>query len=536
MKKLVAITLIVALLAVTCCFFSACNEQEYEDTRPVLKVGMECAYKPYNWTQLDASNGAVPIQGRNEEYANGYDVQIAQRIADYLGMKLEVYAYEWGSLIPAVQSGALDLIIAGMSPTAERKQEIDFSEPYYDSNIVVVVKKTGAYANATSIDEIKNMKIAAQEGTFHEEAARQLNNNVTLLKDFSQMIVALNANTIDGYIAEEPGAIADCIGNSNFTYLKLVNNENGFLVEDLSNVTLACGIKKGSALTQKVNEAISAITQEERIALMNDAINQADALDEGFFEAIGSILEEYGIKLLEGVGNTMLIALISTIIGLFIGIVVGIIRTVPKSRRPVIRGIQKVVDFILATYIEIFRGTPMMVQAMVIFWGYAFASGGRTLALIPSALLIVSINTGAYMSEIVRGGIISVDKGQYEGATSIGLNHVQTMSSVVMPQVLRNILPSVSNEFVINIKDTSVLNVIGVAELFYQATLIQKTSFKMFETYLIICVIYFILTFAITRLLRLAEKLLEGKNTYTICGSQSNPDAVIRINSEEEKK
>lgn len=535
MKKLVTITLIVALLAVTCCFFSACNEQT-NDTRPVLKVGMECAYKPYNWTQLDASNGAVPIQGRKDEYANGYDVQIAQRIADNLGMKLEVYAYEWGSLIPAVQSGALDLIIAGMSPTAERKQEIDFSDPYYDSNIVVVVKKTGAYANATSIEEIKNIKVAAQEGTFHEEAARQLNDNVTLLEDFSQMIVALNANTIDGYIAEEPGAIADCIGNSNFTYLKLVNNENGFVVEDLSNVTLACGMKKGSALTQKVNEAISTITDEERASLMNDAINQADTLDMGFFQAVGNILKTYGMKLLEGVGNTMLIALVSTIIGLIIGIVVGIIRTVPKSRRPVIRGIQKVVDFILSAYIEIFRGTPMMVQAMVIYWGYAFASGGSTLALIPSALLIVSINTGAYMAEIVRGGIVSVDKGQYEGATSIGLNHVQTMSSVVMPQVLRNILPSVSNEFVINIKDTSVLNVIGVAELFYQATLIQKYSFKMFETYLIICVIYFILTFAITRLLRLAEKLLEGKNTYTICGSQSNPDAVIRINSQEEKK
>lgn len=254
-----------------------------------------------------------------------------------------------------------------------------------------------------------------------------------------------------------------------------------------------------------------------------------------FFQTIGNILKKYGFKLLEGIGNTMLIALVSTVLGLLIGIVVGIIRTVPKSSKRAVRGIQKVIDFILVAYIEVFRGTPMMVQAIVIYWGYAFASGGSTLPLIPSALLIVSINTGAYMAEIVRGGIISVDKGQYEGATSIGLNHVQTMSSVVMPQVLRNILPSVSNEFVINIKDTSVLNVIGVAELFYQATLIQKQSFKMFETYLIVCVIYFVLTFAITRLLRLAEKLLEGKSTYTICGSQSNPDAVIRINEEDKQ-
>lgn len=229
-----------------------------------------------------------------------------------------------------------------------------------------------------------------------------------------------------------------------------------------------------------------------------------------FFETILKILKKYYALILEGVGNTMLIALISTVVGLLIGIIVGIIRTIPQSKVRSVRIIQKIINFILSAYIEIFRGTPMMVQSMVIYWGYAFLSGGQTLPLFGSALFIVSINTGAYMSEIVRGGIISISKGQFEGAKAIGMNHFQLMLHVVIPQVIRNILPAVSNEFVINIKDTSVLNVIGVVELFYQATIIAKNTFEIFATYTIICVIYFILTFAVTRLLRLFEGVLDG--------------------------
>ncbi len=233
-----------------------------------------------------------------------------------------------------------------------------------------------------------------------------------------------------------------------------------------------------------------------------------------FFEIIAKILQKYYLVILEGVGNTMIIALISTILGLLIGIIVGVIKTIPPSKNTVVRWVQKIINTLLSCYIEIFRGTPMMVQSMVIYWGYAFLSGGNTLPLFGSAIFIVSINTGAYISEIVRGGIISIDKGQFEGARAIGMNHFQLMVHVVIPQVIRNILPSVSNEFVINIKDTSVLNVIGVVELFYQATIIAKNTFEIFATYTIVCLVYFILTFTVTRILLFIEKLLDGKENY----------------------
>lgn len=252
-----------------------------------------------------------------------------------------------------------------------------------------------------------------------------------------------------------------------------------------------------------------------------------------FFQNVLDILTKYYPYILEGLGYTMLIALTGTILGLAIGLFAGIVKTVPLSKKSGVRALQKLVNILISCYVELFRGTPMMVQSMVIFWGYAFMNNGETLSLIPAGIFIVSINTGAYMTEIVRGGIISVDKGQFEGAYSVGMTHTQAMTNVIIPQVMRNILPSVSNEFVINIKDTSVLNVIGVMELYYMANKIQMMTWNIFETYLIICVIYFIMTFSVTRILRVVEKKLAGSDSYTICGSQSDPDAEIHVKKEE---
>lgn len=444
-------------------------------TGGVLKVGMECAYEPYNWTQDDDRNGALPIKNLSGKYANGYDVQIAAMVAASMNMTIEIYQYEWESLIPAVQSGNLDAIVAGMSPTEERKKEVDFTTPYYRSTLVVVTREGSVIADAKSLEEIdkEGVKVAGQPGTFHLSALKSQTSNLTVidsLANFVDMRIALEAGTIDGYVAERPTANAVC------------NAKNG----------------------------------EE----------------EGFFVSVGNILKTYWKDFLKGVGYTISIALISTVAGLLIGLIIGIVRTIPRSKKKWVAVIQKTVDVILSVYIEVFRGTPMMVQSMVIYWGYAFATGGNTLNLFLSALVIVSINTGAYIAEIVRGGIISIDKGQFEGARALGMGHVQTMIHVILPQVVRNILPAVSNEFVINIKDTSVLNVIGVTELYFFTNVIVKQTYKNFPIYFICCVIYFIMTFTITRILRLAEKLLAGKDNYTICGSQTDAAAMIKVTKE----
>lgn len=218
---------------------------------------------------------------------------------------------------------------------------------------------------------------------------------------------------------------------------------------------------------------------------------------------------------IRGAGMTLLIASIGTIVGALIGLVAGIIRTIPVPERKGKRFLIKVVNAILTAYIEFFRGTPMIVQAMVIFYGSAAAFGidmDRTFA----AIFIVSINTGAYMAEIVRGGVISIDKGQFEAAQAIGMNHIQTMMNVVLPQVIRNILPATGNHFIINIKDTSVLNVIGVTELYFQTKTVAGISFKYFEPFFVACVLYFVMTFTVTIILRYFERKLDGSKNYSM--------------------
>ncbi|MBR4039166.1 MAG: amino acid ABC transporter permease [Clostridia bacterium] len=256
-----------------------------------------------------------------------------------------------------------------------------------------------------------------------------------------------------------------------------------------------------------------------------------------FFGWVGFLLKQYGGLFLSGTLTTLLIALTGTFFGFIIGLLVAIVRTIeiPRGMGPVKRAIRKLAHMLIGVYIQVFRGTPMIVQAMVIYYGsmqYLGIDMERTMA----AILIISINTGAYMAEIIRGGIISVDKGQFEAAHSIGMTHWQTMTTVVLPQAIRNILPSVGNELIVNIKDSSVLNVISVSELFFQAKSAAGTYYKYFEVFFIIAVIYLVLTVTVSRVLRFVEKKMDGPDNYVICGSQSDSRSEIVVSKEQEQE
>jgi putative lysine transport system permease protein len=248
------------------------------------------------------------------------------------------------------------------------------------------------------------------------------------------------------------------------------------------------------------------------------------------FEWVTKIVIENWPMYLRGAGITLLIAIIGTIVGSIIGLLIGVIRTIPMPERGVKRVLLKFINAILSIYIEFFRGTPMIVQAMVIFYGSALAFG-FDMDRLYAAVFIVSINTGAYMSEIVRGGIVSIDKGQFEAAQAIGMNHFQTMFNVILPQVIRNILPATGNEFVINIKDTSVLNVISVSELYFQTKSVAGNNFRYFESFFVACILYFIMTFTVTRILRYIERKLDGPDSYIMSGNQmqvETPEDLLR--------
>ncbi|MDR2378912.1 MAG: amino acid ABC transporter permease [Bifidobacteriaceae bacterium] len=248
-----------------------------------------------------------------------------------------------------------------------------------------------------------------------------------------------------------------------------------------------------------------------------------------FLEWIVYIVQDYWLWLVKGVGVTMFLALTGTFIGVLLGLAVGVARTVPADRHsagPARRALLKIVNLLLAIYVEVFRGTPMMVQAMVVYYGLGMAFQ-INLNLVTAGLLVVSINTGAYMAEIVRGGIGSIDPGQTEAAKAVGMGHWATMSGVVLPQAIRNILPATGNEFVINIKDTSVLMVIGTSELFFQGKTIDGILYQTFPVYLLVAAIYLVLTFSTTRLLRLLERRLEGAQTFTLATSSTVPESIL---------
>ena len=276
LKKLLAATLIgaMALTAFGCGGGEA--EQAPEATNE-LRIGMECGYAPFNWTQQDDTNGAVAIEGGG--YANGYDVQIAKKVAEGLGKDLVIVKTEWDGLVPAVQSGVIDGIIAGMSPTAERKEKIDFTDNYYVSDLVVVVRADSEYANATSIQDFAGATLTAQLNTFHDTVIDQIEgvNHATPMTDFPAMRVALESGIIDGYVSERPEGISASAANDAFVYVGF-EVENGFQYE-INDAAIAMGIAKDSELTAQVNEILAGISQEDRDALMADAIAQQPAAE-----------------------------------------------------------------------------------------------------------------------------------------------------------------------------------------------------------------------------------------------------------------
>ena len=251
-----------------------------------------------------------------------------------------------------------------------------------------------------------------------------------------------------------------------------------------------------------------------------------------FFGWVRFLLEQYGPLFLSGVGVTLIVAITGTLAGFLLGLLVAILRTIPTSPKdPALKRIPlKILSWLLGVYIEVFRGTPMIVQAMVIYYGGMTI--GLRMPVLTAAILIVSVNTGAYMAEIIRGGIISVDKGQKEAAHAIGMTHWQSMIYVVLPQAVRNIMPSIGNEFVVNIKDSSVLNVISVNELFFMSKSAAGTYLRYFEVFFITACIYLALTFTITRLLRVLERKMDGNTNYIIYGSQSDSKAAIVVPKE----
>lgn len=491
-----------------------------QETKKVLRVAMECSYAPYNWTQPDDRNGAVPIS-ESSDFANGYDVKMAKHIADELGYELEIVKLDWDSLVPAVQSGTVDLVIAGQSITESRMKMVDFTTPYYYASIVGLVKADGPFANAKGVADLAGATATSQLNTVWYDVCLPQIPNANILpaqESASAMLVSLNANKANLVVTDMPTAKAATVAYDNFVLLDFTESNDNFKVSQ-EEINIGISLKKGNdELKDAVNGVLSKLTIDDFNKMMDDAISvQPSSMPSDFLGRIVYILKEYGTSFLRGIGVTMVIALVGTFIGCIIGFAVGIIQAFPTSKRdPLIkRVVLWIARLILNIYVEFFRGTPMMVQAMFIYFGSA-AVFQINMSMWFAAFFIVSINTGAYMAETVRGGILSIESGQTEGAKAIGMTHIQTMVNVILPQALRNIMPQIGNNLIINIKDTCVLSIIGTVELFYVTKGIAGALYTYFEAFTIVMAIYFILTFTCSRILRHLESKLDGPDNYDL--------------------
>ena len=242
-------------------------------------------------------------------------------------------------------------------------------------------------------------------------------------------------------------------------------------------------------------------------------------------EDIVLLWENYRIAYLTGILNTLILAVVATLIGCIIGLICGILNTIPYTGRDhaLKRFFLKLIRIVVRVYVEVFRGTPMVLQAVFIYYGLPYFSGNslRFDSIWAAAILVVSINTGAYMAESVRGGIMSVDPGQTEGAKAIGMTHVQTMTSVILPQALRNILPQIGNNFIINVKDTSVMFIIGFTEFFAWHRYIVGVNNMYFPSAVIEMVGYLCMTLLASFLLRWLEKKLDGSDNYELASEDA---------------
>ena len=276
MKKFLTILFITLILATSLIYLTGCQDEQTNEERKVLRVGMECAYAPYNWAQSDTSNGAVPISD-SSDYAYGYDVMMAKYLADKIGYELEIYKIDWDSLPVALQSDKIDCVIAGQSITSERLQTVDFTTPYYYASIVALTNKDSKYANATGISDLEGATCTSQINTvWYDTCLPQIKdaNILPAMESAPTMLVALDSKKVDLVVTDMPTAMAALEVYPDMKLLDFTSSaDNNFRVSD-EEINIGISVKKGnSELLQKLNDALASLTVADFESMMAEAIS-----------------------------------------------------------------------------------------------------------------------------------------------------------------------------------------------------------------------------------------------------------------------
>ncbi|HBI1104061.1 ABC transporter permease subunit [Staphylococcus aureus] len=446
--------------------------------RGELRVGLSADYAPMEFEHT--------VNGKTE-YA-GVDIDLAKKIAKDNNLKLKIVNMSFDSLLGALKTGKIDIIISGMTSTPERKKQVDFSDSYMMTKNIMLVKKDKVN-EYKDIKDFNNKKVGAQKGTEQEKIAQTEieNASITSLSRLPDVILALKSGKVEGAVVEKPVAEAYLKQNPKLGISNVKFNEE-------EKDTVIAVPKDSPKLLSQINKTIKEVKDKGLIdKYMTNAANAMND-DSGF-------ISKYGSFFLKGIKITILISLIGVALGSILGAFVALMK-LSKI---------KIISWIASIYIEILRGTPMLVQVFIVFFGITAALGLDISALVCGTIALV-INSSAYIAEIIRAGINAVDKGQMEAARSLGLNYRQTMKSVIMPQAIKNILPALGNEFVTLIKESSIVSTIGVGEIMFNAQVVQGISFDPFTPLLVAAALYFVLTFVLTSIMNMIEGRLNASD------------------------
>lgn len=472
------ITLLVSLFS-----FSSVSAKAAETTDPIyeriqesgeLVVGLSADYAPFEFhATVDGVDTVV-----------GFDVAIAEKIAADLGVKLKIEELGFDALLGALKTGKIDMVISGMNATPEREKEVNFTDGYMTVTQKVIVRKADADRFA-SLAELNGANIGVQKQSDQEALAQAElpDSNLTSLQKVPDLITNLTNEKIDGVIIEGPVADAYVQVNKSLAIADQVKFQDG------SKEMAAAIAKNAPYLLSKVNESIADIKANN---LLDGYQKEANELmlantEEGF-------LSKYLPYYASGAGYTIFLAFIGVLFGAILGALLALMK-LSKT---------KIFKALATIYIEYVRGTPLLVQIFIVYFGTGVL--GFDMSKLAAGCIALALNSGAYVAEIIRAGINAVNKGQLEAARSLGMNQAQAMRFIIFPQAVKNILPALGNEFVTVIKESSVVSVIGVSELIFQTGVVQGASFKPFIPYVIVSLIYFVLTFTISRLLGVAER------------------------------
>ncbi|WP_125702381.1 ABC transporter substrate-binding protein/permease [Lacticaseibacillus daqingensis] len=439
--------------------------------RGYLTVGLSADYAPLEFHAT--VNGDDTIVGA--------DVSLAKKIAKDAGVKLQIKEMGFDALIGALKTGKVDMVISGMSKTPERAKQVNFSEPYMYEKQIVVIRKSDK-SKYKNVADFSGATVGAQKQTTQEAIAKaQLPGaKITSLQKANDVVAQVSYNKLDAGVMSS--IIAGAYVQKNKSLMMI---DPHFATE--ASPTVVALPKGDTALTAQVNATIKDMKAKKQWAKYLDEAYTLQNQSTGFWA-------KYGSFFIKGAINTFVFALLTVIAGTVLGTFLALMR---RSKLWVLKAIAVV-------YIEFIRGTPLMVQAFIVFFGTQVL--GISLSAFTAGAIAMGINSGAYVAEIIRSGLNSVPEGQTEAARSLGLSANKTLQYVVLPQAVKNIWPALGNEFVTDIKESSVLSVIGATELMFEGSTVQGASFQPFFPMMIVALIYFAMTFLLTRVLGLVER------------------------------